>query len=171
MIHAVEMTSFGTSARRTGLYHTRRVKVVNDWIAAPLINALASKAMVSSSGSLCSLFRVLLPLSSAIGFTAGAGWLEGTSFVYRHLIVDADRFCRTIRLPGSDGPIYTTTSDSGPLATLASIPWFLVGLGGIAYESVASQFNTFRARYRARRGYRHVPVDEDAQILRFEDEE
>lgn len=88
-----------------------------------------------------------------------------------HLIADADRFCRTIRLPGSDGPIYTTTSDSGPLATLASIPWFLVGLGGIAYESVASQFNTFRARYRARRGYRHVPVDEDAQILRFEDED
>ena len=80
---------------------------------------------------------------------------------------------RTIRLPGSE-PRYTSyasSSDSGVLATLASVPWFLVGLGAMAYEAVASRFDGYRTRYRARRGYRHVPVDEDAQILRFEDEE
>ena len=74
-------------------------------------------------------------------------------------------------MPGGDGPLYRGSSDSGVLGTLASVPWFLIGLGGIAYEWVASRFDTFRVRYRARRGYRHIPVDEDAQILRFEDEE
>jgi hypothetical protein len=55
------------------------------------------------------------------------------------------------------------------MATLASVPWFIVGITGIAYEWVASRVETyFRTR---RRGYRDVPIDEDAQILRFEDEE
>ncbi|KAL4245130.1 Vacuolar protein sorting/targeting protein 10 [Abortiporus biennis] len=58
----------------------------------------------------------------------------------------------TIRLPGSDTPRYSSYNDSGVLGTLASVPWFLLGLAGIG-------------------GYRNVPVDEDAQILRFEDEE
>ena len=55
--------------------------------------------------------------------------------------------------------------------TLASVPWFLLGLAGIAWEWVASRFDNLTSGYRARRGYRNVPVDEDAQILRFEDEE
>jgi hypothetical protein len=54
----------------------------------------------------------------------------------------------------------------GALDTLASVPWYLLGLAGIAWEWVASRVD----RVRPRRGYRHVPVDEDAQILRFEDE-
>jgi len=62
-------------------------------------------------------------------------------------------------------------SDSGIIATLASVPWFLIGLGGIAYEWVASQFDNMSGGYRARRGYRDLPADEDAQILRFHDEE
>ncbi|KAF9551404.1 Oligoxyloglucan reducing end-specific cellobiohydrolase [Agrocybe pediades] len=75
----------------------------------------------------------------------------------------------TIRLPGdaARGPAYG--GDSGVLATLASVPWFIIGIGGIAYEWVASRADTYL--FRSRRGYRHVPIDEDAQILRFEDEE
>lgn len=59
--------------------------------------------------------------------------------------------------------------DSGFLDTLASIPWFIVGVAGIAVEWVSSRLDT--TAWRAQRGYRNVPVDEDAQILRFEDEE
>ncbi|KAF5364419.1 hypothetical protein D9758_010687 [Tetrapyrgos nigripes] len=73
----------------------------------------------------------------------------------------------TIRLP-NDGRSF---NDSGVLATLASVPWFLIGLGGIAYEWVASRFDSLSGGYRTRRGYRNLPVDEDAQILRFRDEE
>jgi len=85
----------------------------------------------------------------------------------------------TIRLP-SDGSLpnyqyYGGGTDTGVLATLASVPWFIVGVGGIAYEWVASRVEGVMAGAGggpgARRGYRNVPVDEDAQILRFEDEE
>ncbi|KAF8649292.1 hypothetical protein AX16_005896 [Volvariella volvacea WC 439] len=69
-----------------------------------------------------------------------------------------------IRLPG-DGPVHR---DSRFLDTLASVPWFLVGLGSIAWEWVQSRFDRYAQRSRA--GYRNVPIDEDAQILRFEDE-
>lgn len=77
---------------------------------------------------------------------------------------------RTIRLPGDYSSVYSS-SDSGVLATLASVPWFLIGLGGIAYEYVASRVDLLAMGYRSRSGYRDLPIDEDAQILRFEDEE
>jgi hypothetical protein len=77
---------------------------------------------------------------------------------------------RTIRLPGDSGP-YRGGGDSGVLSTLASVPWFLIGVVGIAWESVTSAFESLTLNYRTRRGYRNVPVDEDAQILRFQDEE
>jgi len=74
----------------------------------------------------------------------------------------------TIRLPGdSRAPAYG--GDTGIMATLASVPWFIIGITGIAYEWVASRVDTHL--FRAQRGYRNVPIDEDAQILRFEDEE
>ncbi|KAI0794611.1 Oligoxyloglucan reducing end-specific cellobiohydrolase [Fomes fomentarius] len=79
-----------------------------------------------------------------------------------------------IRLPGGDPGLrgYSSySSDSGVLATLASVPWFLVGLGGIAYEWVAEKVDSAIVSFQGRRGYRNLPVDEDAQILRFEDEE
>ncbi|KAG5643933.1 vacuolar protein sorting/targeting protein PEP1 [Asterophora parasitica] len=72
-----------------------------------------------------------------------------------------------IRLPG-DG-VSAFRNDSGLLATLASVPWFIVGVAGIAWEWVASRID--RVGLRSRRGYRDLRVDEDAQILRFEDEE
>lgn len=71
---------------------------------------------------------------------------------------------RTIRLPDQR---MASFPDSGPLATLASVPYFVLGLAGIAWEYVSSRSPQFRSR----RGYRTVPVDEDAQVLRFEDEE
>ena len=56
--------------------------------------------------------------------------------------------------------------------TLASVPWFIVGIAGIAWEKLASIRLPFTTtRYRSYGGYRNVPVDEDAQVLRFEDEE
>ncbi|KAF8579723.1 Oligoxyloglucan reducing end-specific cellobiohydrolase [Ramaria rubella] len=69
----------------------------------------------------------------------------------------------TIRLPDHR----KSFSDSGPLATLASVPYFVVGLVGIAWEYVMSR----APRLQSRRGYRNVPVDEDAQVLVFEDED
>jgi hypothetical protein len=79
--------------------------------------------------------------------------------------------CRNIRLPGDVGSASYGRGGSGVLATLASVPWFLVGIAGIAWESVSSSFETLSDEFRSRRGYRDLPVDEDAQILRFEDEE
>ncbi|KAK7031441.1 Sortilin [Favolaschia claudopus] len=72
-----------------------------------------------------------------------------------------------IRLPG-DGPAWRGNHSSGVMDTIASIPWFLIGLAGIAWEWTTSQL---RSAFPSRRGYRNIPVDEDAQILRFEDED
>ncbi|EGN96883.1 hypothetical protein SERLA73DRAFT_170248 [Serpula lacrymans var. lacrymans S7.3] len=77
----------------------------------------------------------------------------------------------TIRLPGDYQAMYRSASGSGALSTLASVPWFLLGLAGIAWEYVASTAESMSLGFRSRRGYRDIPVDEDAQILRFEDEE
>ncbi|KIK35041.1 hypothetical protein CY34DRAFT_26712 [Suillus luteus UH-Slu-Lm8-n1] len=68
----------------------------------------------------------------------------------------------TIRLHGGD---YSHGSGSGVMATLASVPY------GIAFEYIASSLESLSMGYRARRGYRDVPVDVDAQVLHFEDEE
>jgi hypothetical protein len=77
---------------------------------------------------------------------------------------------RTIRLPGGDNrAVPRFSSGSGILDTLASVPWYLVGLAGIAIEWVSSHLDS--TSWRAGRGYRNLPADEDAQILRFEDEE
>ncbi|KAF8174213.1 vacuolar protein sorting/targeting protein 10 [Pholiota molesta] len=73
----------------------------------------------------------------------------------------------TIRLPGDMRPAYG--GETGVMATLASVPWFVIGVAGIAYEWVYSRADKYL--FRSRRGYRNVPIDEDAQILRFEDEE
>ncbi|KAI0071571.1 Oligoxyloglucan reducing end-specific cellobiohydrolase [Panus rudis PR-1116 ss-1] len=77
----------------------------------------------------------------------------------------------TIRLPGGDTRRYYSSNDSGIVSTLASVPWFLLGVAGIAWEWVSSRVDTLTVDVRSRSGYRNVPVDEDAQILRFEDEE
>ncbi|KAF7309568.1 Sortilin [Mycena indigotica] len=71
-----------------------------------------------------------------------------------------------IRLPG-DGSNFARRS-GGVIDTVASVPWFLIGLAGIAWEWTTSRFQT---RFPSRRGYRNLPIDEDAQILRFEDED
>ncbi|OCH85342.1 Oligoxyloglucan reducing end-specific cellobiohydrolase [Obba rivulosa] len=75
----------------------------------------------------------------------------------------------TIRLPGGDNRYQD--ADSGVLSTLASVPWAALGIAGIAWEWVAERFEGVSLGLRPRTGYRTVPVDEDAQILRFEDEE
>lgn len=83
---------------------------------------------------------------------------------------DGGLIFRTIRLPGGDaGARYV--NQSGPMATLASVPWFMLGVTGIAYEWVAERLSGLTSGLSPRRGYRTVPVDEDARILRFEDEE
>jgi hypothetical protein len=77
---------------------------------------------------------------------------------------------RYIRLPG-DRRYAGGFSDGGFIDTLASVPWFLIGIAGVAWEWVVSTVESTSNNYRTRRGYRDIPVDEDAQILRFEDEE
>ncbi|KAH9852157.1 Oligoxyloglucan reducing end-specific cellobiohydrolase [Lenzites betulinus] len=76
-----------------------------------------------------------------------------------------------IRLPGADSGARYPGGDSGVLDTIASVPWFLLGVAGIAYEWVASRFDSLAMQFRGRGGYRNLTVDEDAHILRFEDEE
>ncbi|KAI0676132.1 Oligoxyloglucan reducing end-specific cellobiohydrolase [Trametes maxima] len=75
-----------------------------------------------------------------------------------------------IRLPGGDSGL-RSSGGSGVLDTIASVPWFLLGVAGIAYEWVADKIDTLAIRLRGRGGYRNLRVDEDAQILRFEDED
>jgi hypothetical protein len=75
----------------------------------------------------------------------------------------------TIRLPGDSSPAYG--GKSGFVSTLASVPWFLFGLASIAWEKIAERLERLPFGFRTRRGYRDLPVDPDAQILRFEDEE
>ncbi|KAF8638219.1 hypothetical protein AX17_002368 [Amanita inopinata Kibby_2008] len=110
---------------------------------------------LKAHGALFWMFVIMIPFA----FTALVGY-----YYYRR----GGMARGTIRLPGD----HTRTSyrgDSGVLSTLASVPWFLVGLGGIVWEWATSRFD--RVTLRTQRGYRNVPIDEDAQILRFEDEE
>lgn len=76
----------------------------------------------------------------------------------------------TIRLPGDRRPRFGA-SDAGFVETLASIPWFAIGIANIAFEAVAGWVRDAGLAVGSRRGYRDVPVDEDAQILRFTDED
>jgi Sortilin, neurotensin receptor 3, C-terminal len=94
------------------------------------------------------------------------GYRRGFVFSFSGGAIESNTFLRTIRLSDT-----YTFSDSGPLATLASIPWFIIGVAGIAWSYVESLPFIPRSLFRSRRGYRHVPVDEDAQVLRFEDED
>ena len=55
--------------------------------------------------------------------------------------------------------------------TLASIPWYIVGVAGIAIERLSQVRWPWSSASRTSRGYRTVAVDEDAQVLRFEDED
>jgi len=108
-----------------------------------------------SKGAFFWLFMLILPF----GFTALVGY-----YYYRRSGLARG----TIRLPGDAGrPAYG--GETGVMATLASVPWFIIGVAGIAFEWIASRFDTHVMSNR--RGYRNVPIDEDAQILRFEDEE
>ncbi|CCM05585.1 uncharacterized protein FIBRA_07813 [Fibroporia radiculosa] len=78
----------------------------------------------------------------------------------------------TIRLPGGDaGRNYNYYSDSSLSATIVSIPWYLMGLASMVWEAVSSRLGSATGGMRGRNGYRTVPVDEDAQILRFEDDD
>lgn len=75
-----------------------------------------------------------------------------------------------IRLPGDARPKFGA-SDAGFVETLASVPWFVIGVGTVAFEAVSQWVRDTMLPLRMRRGYRDVAVDEDAQILRFADEE
>ena len=129
-----------------------------------------------SKGFLFWFFILLLPF----GFTGlvayyyfrRSGLARGYFFFSSSDIRRVIPFCiRTIRLPGEvNRPAFG--GDTGVMATLASVPWFIIGVTGIAYQWVASRVETtFRTMRPGRSGYRDLPIDEDAQILRFEDEE
>ncbi|KAF5379399.1 hypothetical protein D9615_006570 [Tricholomella constricta] len=109
---------------------------------------------IRSGSVLFWLFVLVIPFA----FTALVGY-----YYYRR----SGRARGTIRLAGDGTSAFR--DDSGVLATLASVPWFIVGIAGIAWEWVASRVDG--VAYRSRRGYRDLRVDEDAQILRFEDED
>ncbi|KAJ6624911.1 Oligoxyloglucan reducing end-specific cellobiohydrolase [Mycena sp. CBHHK59/15] len=97
-------------------------------------------------------FWFMMLLLPAIFVTAVAYWYYNRSGLARG----------TIRLPGDGTPAFG--SHGGVMDILASIPWFIIGMAGIVWEWSTSRFPN-------RRGYRNLPVDEDAQILRFEDED
>lgn len=108
-----------------------------------------------SKGALFWLFMLVLPF----GFTALVAY-----YYYRR----GGHRRGTIRLPGEA----FSGRESGfhkALDTIASVPWFLLGIAGVAAEWASSRLD--RSGFRGRGGYRNVPIDEDAQVLRFEDEE
>jgi len=75
-----------------------------------------------------------------------------------------------IRLPdGSSRDVDNNFQKGDALDTIASIPWFLLGVATTAWSQVSNM--PLWDRFRIQSGYRHVPVDEDARVLRFEDEE
>ncbi|KAF8982150.1 hypothetical protein BDQ17DRAFT_1379044, partial [Cyathus striatus] len=108
-----------------------------------------------SKGTWFWMFMLFIPF----GFTALVGY-----YYYRRSGLAKG----TIRLPGDGGRTSYHSSGSGIVDTIASVPWFLVGVASVGYEWVASRVSNFR---RPTRGYRNVPIDEDAQVLRFEDED
>ena len=166
--------SIGMNGHRIDKFHTRVVRGVLGLIVVHPIVVLDSALKDSGSGS-SSYYCHLDSRDWWLTFTSvGVEWQEGGFFFFRHPIIiqRVNRFCiRTIRLPGEvNRPAYG--GDTGVVATLASVPWFIIGVTGIAYQWVASRMETtFKSFRTGRSGYRDVPIDEDAQILRFEDEE
>ncbi len=80
-------------------------------------------------------------------------------------------FSRQIWLPGnSEGLIHRGNMDSGSgiMETLVLMLWFVIGVAGIVWEWTVLHVG---ARFWLRRGYRNILINEDAQILRFEDEQ
>lgn len=76
-----------------------------------------------------------------------------------------------IRLP-EQGSYQRPWDDGGVLSTLASVPIVVVAVSKGLYARVSSVFpGRATGRYPTRGGYRSVAVDEDAQVLRFEDED
>jgi len=110
---------------------------------------------IKSKGPLFWLFMLLLPFT----FTALVAY-----YYYRRSGLARGM----IRLPG-EGFSGSDNAFHRALDNLASVPWFLVGIARIGVEWISSRYN--RSGLRGRRGYRNVPIDEDAQVLRFEDEE
>lgn len=161
----------GMRGRRIARLHSQAVKMVCDLIVALDILALASRPMVPSSGGLWSWSHSHLLHWWDTGIIAAVDSLEG-KLIHSSLRIFVWRIfhiCSTIRLPGDTRPAYG--GDTGIVSTLASVPWFLIGLAGIAWEYVSSSLESASQGFRTRRGYRDLPVDEDAQILHFEDEE
>ncbi|KAI0248766.1 Oligoxyloglucan reducing end-specific cellobiohydrolase [Lactifluus subvellereus] len=112
---------------------------------------------VAAHGAFFWLFVILIPFAVT---TLVAMWYYKRS----------GRATGMIRLPGDGRPKFGA-SDAGFVETLASVPWFIIGVGTVAFEAVGRWVHEAMLTLRARRGYRNVAVDEDAQILRFADEE
>ena len=165
--------STGMNGHRTDKSHTRVVRRVKDLIVAKPIVVLDSALKGFYSGS--SSYHYLLHSRRwwLTCTSVGVEWQEGVFFFSLSDIRRVIPFCiRTIRLPGEVNSRPAYGGDTGVIATLASVPWFIIGVTGIAYQWVASRMETtFRTMRPGRSGYRDVPIDEDAQILRFEDEE
>lgn len=171
MIPAETVKNTGTSGRHIAGFHIQLAKMVNVRTAVLDISVPASRHTAPSSGfsSLwCPSYSLLW---WGIGITDAVGSQEGMFLNVLASTSSADYNCsRTIRLPGDGGgPAYH--GDTGIISTLASIPWFLVGLAGITWEYVATHLESSPLDFRSQRGYRDLPVDEDAQVLRFEDED
>lgn len=161
--------SSGGSVRRTARSRTRAVWMGPGPTAANSMSAPACARRAAGSGSGCWSYHSDSRRWWRIRITAAAALHEGENWLRRRYCLEIlTRLCfSTIRLPGDTRPAYG--GNTGVMATLASVPWFVVGVAGIAYEWVASRADTHL--FQSRRGYRNVPIDEDAQILRFEDEE
>ena len=175
MTPARAMMTIGTNARLIERSHTPVVKRAYDSTEARHIFVQASRRTVVSSGSWFSCCPSVSPRWLDTGTTVEADWQEGGYLTSVSIsgVTNDFRFLAsifsTIRLPGDGSRGYG--QGSGALDTLASVPWFLIGVIGIAWEHASSLFSSLPVGYGPRRGYRDVPVDEDAQILHFEDEE
>jgi hypothetical protein len=164
-------TNIGTSEQPIERSRTRLAKLVFDQTWARATFAQGSSPTRYSSGSHSWYYHSASRHLLAIGITEEEDSIKGALKFFRALFstsTDLIIFGSSIRLPdnSSRSPY---VSDSGPLSTLASVPWFVLGLVGASWAYVSS-WRVWDS-VRPRTGYRNVPVDEDAQVLRFEDEE
>jgi hypothetical protein len=70
--------------------------------------------------------------------------------------------CRTIRL----GEHRAFGGSSGGLSTLASIPFFLIGVASTGWAWATEKFPALDNLFSGGRPYRHVPIDDDGQSAR-----
>jgi len=83
------------------------------------------------------------------------------------LFPSRDSCPRSIRL----GEHRAFSGDSRVISTLASIPYFLIGVASVGWAWASEKIPYLKDMVSGTRPYRHVPTDDDAEILNAYDDD